>query len=331
MGGAIVEGLSWQWIFWLNVPLGIILVPMALLLLRETHGPDAALDLPGLGLASAGLFALVWALIHGNDQGWTDAGILAAFAAAAVLLTSFFVWEARTSHPMLPLRFFRSRAFSAANAVSGLMSFGLFGSIFLLAQFFQIVQGYSPLQAGLRTLPWTMMPIFVAPIAGILSDRIGGRPLLVVGMALMAVGLGWLAFVSTPTVEYLVLVPAFVIAGIGMSLFFAPTANLVLSAVRPEEEGRASGANNTIREIGGVFGVAILASVFAANGSYASPQSFVNGMVPALWIGAAAVAVAAFVALAIPGRRLLAGVHLPEVPALPEVVRQERVPVRIDD
>ena len=153
VGGAIVEGLSWQWIFWLNVPLGIILVPMALLLLRETHGPDAALDLPGLGLASAGLFALVWALIHGNDQGWTDAGILAAFATAAVLLTSFIAWEARTSHPMLPLRFFRSRAFSAANGVSLLMSFGLFGSIFLLAQFFQIVQGYSPLQAGLRTLP----------------------------------------------------------------------------------------------------------------------------------------------------------------------------------
>ena len=331
VGGAIVEGLSWQWIFWLNVPLGIILVPMALLLLRETHGPDAALDLPGLGLASAGLFALVWALIHGNDQGWTDAGILAAFATAAVLLTSFIAWEARTSHPMLPLRFFRSRAFSAANGVSLLMSFGLFGSIFLLAQFFQIVQGYSPLQAGLRTLPWTLMPIFVAPIAGILSDRIGGRPLLVAGMALMAVGLGWLAFVSTPTVEYLVLVPAFVIAGIGMSLFFAPTANLVLSAVRPEEEGRASGANNTIREVGGVFGVAILASVFAANGSYATPQAFVDGMVPALWLGAGAVAVASLVALAIPGRRLLAGMHLPEVPVLPEVIRSERVPVRIDD
>ena len=175
------------------------------------------------------------------------------------------------------------------------------------------------------------MPIFVAPIAGILSDRIGGRPLLVAGMALMAVGLGWLAFVSTPTVEYLVLVPAFVIAGIGMSLFFAPTANLVLSAVRPEEEGRASGANNTIREVGGVFGVAILASVFAANGSYATPQAFVDGMVPALWLGAGAVAVASLVALAIPGRRLLAGMHLPEVPALPEVIRSERVPVRIDD
>ena len=232
---------------------------------------------------------------------------------------------------MLPLRFFRSRAFSAANAVSMLMSFGMFGSIFLLAQFFQIVQGYTPFEAGLRTLPWTAMPIFVAPIAGILSDRIGSRPLLVTGMALMAVGLGWIAAVSSPTVEYLRMVPAFVLAGTGMSMFFAPTANLVLSAVRPEEEGRASGANNTIREIGGVFGVAVLASIFAANGSYVSPQAFVDGMVPAVWVGSAAVAVAAVAALAVPGRRLLAGAHMPEIPAMPETLVPQPIRVRIDD
>src|SRR3954470_1506353 len=217
VGGAIVQGLSWQFIFWLNVPLGIILVPLAARYLRETYGPDGAIDLPGLGFASGGLFALVWALIHGNEQGWTSTGIVLAFVAAAALLVSFVAWEARTPNPMLPLRFFRSRAFSAANAVSLLMSFGLFGSIFLLAQFFQIVQGYTPLEAGVRTLPWTLMPIFVAPIAGILSDRIGSRPLLVVGMILMSLGLTWLAIVSTPTVEYLVMVPAFIISGVGMS------------------------------------------------------------------------------------------------------------------
>ena len=288
VGGAIVQGLSWQWIFWLNVPLGIVLVPLAAWQLQETHGPDASIDLPGLGLASTGLFALVWALIHGNEEGWTSAGIVGAFVAAA-------------------------------NTVSLLMSFGMFGSIFLLAQFFQIVQGYSPFEAGLRTLPWTAMPIVVAPIAGVLSDRVGSRPLLVIGMALMAVGLGWIAAIATPTVEYLRMVPAFVLAGTGMSMFFAPTANLVLSSVHPDEEGRASGANNTIREIGGVFGVAVLASVFAANGSYVSPQAFVDGMVPAVWVGAAAVALASVVALAVPGRRLLAGVHLPEAPAMPEL------------
>jgi MFS family permease len=256
---------------------------------------------------------------------------MAAFAAAAVLLGGFVAWEARTPNPMLPLRFFHSRAFSAANAVSLLMSFGMFGAIFLLAQFFQVVQGYSPLEAGLRTLPWTAMPIVVAPIAGVLSDRIGSRPLLVVGMALMAVGLAWVAAVASPTVEYLVMVPAFVLAGTGMSMFFAPTANLVLAAVRPEEEGRASGANNTIREIGGVFGIAVLASVFSANGSYASPQAFVDGMVPAVWVGAAAVGLAAVAALAVPGRRILAGVHLPEVPALPELRVPQPVRVRADD
>ena len=289
-------------------------MPLAAFVLRESHGPDAQVDVPGLGLASGGLFALVWALIHGNEEGWTSLGILGAFAAAAVLLVAFVAWEARTPSPMLPLRFFRNRAFSAANGVSLLMSFGLFGSIFLLAQFFQVAQGYSPLEAGLRTLPWTMMPIFVAPIAGVLSDRIGGRPLLFAGMVLMAAGLAWVATIATPTVDYLALVPAFVMAGVGMSLFFAPTANLVLSAVRPEEEGRASGANNTIREIGGVFGVAVLASVFSANGGYTSPQAFVDGMVPAVWVGAGVLAVAAVVALAIPGRRaLVPAVHLPEL------------------
>ena len=314
VGGAVVEGLNWQSIFWLNVPIGIALVPLALVFLRESHGPDGAVDLPGLGLVSSGLFALVWALIHGNEQGWTSVGIVGAFVAAAILLVTFVAWEARTASPMLPLRFFRNRAFSAANGVSLLMSFGLFGAIFLLAQFFQIAQGYSPLEAGLRTLPWTLMPIFVAPIAGVLSDRIGGRPLLVTGMVLMSIGLGWIATVATPTVDYIVLVPAFILAGTGMSMFFAPTANLVLSAVRPEEEGRASGANNTIREIGGVFGVAVLASVFSANGGYASPRAFVDGMIPAVWVGAAVLAVAAIVALAIPGkRRLVPQVHLPEL------------------
>jgi EmrB/QacA subfamily drug resistance transporter len=302
VGGAIVEGLSWQWIFWLNVPLGIVLVPLARRFLVESHGPDRSLDLPGLGLASTGLLALVWALIHGNEQGWTSTGILAAFVAAAVLLVAFVAWEARTATPMLPLRFFRSRAFASANLVGMLMSFGMFGSIFLLAQFFQIVQGYSPLEAGVRTLPWTAMPIVVAPIGGVLSERVGARPLLVAGMLMMAAGLAWIAAISSPTVEYLRLVPAFVLAGSGMSLFFAPAASLVLSSVRPEEEGRVSGANNTIREIGGVFGVAVLASIFSANGSYVSPQAFVDGLTPAVWVGAAVVGLAAVAALIVPSR-----------------------------
>jgi EmrB/QacA subfamily drug resistance transporter len=302
VGGAVVDGLSWQWIFWLNVPIGIALLPVALLRLTESKGPNRSLDLPGLGLASAGLLGVVWGLVRGNEHGWTSLGVAGPIAAGIVLLGAFVLWERRTAEPMVPLRFFRNRAFSAANVTSMLMSFGMFGSIFLLAQYFQIVQGYSPLQAGLRTLPWTAMPIFIAPVAGILSDRIGARPLLVAGMALMAAGLGWIALISTPTVAYLDLVPAFVMAGVGMSLYFAPVANLVLSTVRRKEEGKASGVNNTVREVGGVFGVAVLASVFSAAGSYLSPQAFVDGMVPAIWVGAAAVALAGIAAIAIPPR-----------------------------
>ncbi len=302
VGGAIAQGVNWHWIFWLNVPVGIVAVALASLRLQETRGPEGGLDLRGLALASGGLLGLVWAVIHGNDDGWTNPQIVGAFVVGALLLVLFAAWERRTANPMLPLHMFRSRAFAAANAVSLLMYFGMFGSIFLLSQFFQVVQGLNPFEAGLRVLPWTAMPAFVAPIAGLLAGRIGSRPILVPGLALMAVGLAWLAAVSSPTAPYAAFVPAFVVSGIGMGMFFAPIANVVLSAVYPEEEGKASGANNAIREVGGVFGVAVLASVFSANGSFASPQAYVDGLVPAVWVGAAVVAVAAIVALAIPGR-----------------------------
>jgi EmrB/QacA subfamily drug resistance transporter len=303
VGGAVVEGISWQWIFWINVPIGLVLIPLALTRLRETYGPSGRLDLPGLAFASTGLFGIVWGVVRGNAQGWASGEILTALTLGALLTGAFLLWERRAPAPMLPLSFFRSRTFSAANAASLFMFFGMFGSIFLLTQFLQTVQGYGPLAAGLRILPWTAMPIFVAPIAGALSDRIGGRPLMATGLALQAVALGWLAAVSEPTVAYSTLVPAFVMAGVGMALFFAPVANVVLSAVRPDQEGQASGANNAIRELGGVFGVAVLASVFSHYGGYESGSAFVDGLTPAVWAGAAIVAVGALAALLIPRRR----------------------------
>src|SRR5205823_5862892 len=236
--------------------------------------------------------------------------VVASLVAGAVVVALFVLWELQTATPMLPMRFFRNRTFALTNIASLLMYFGMFGSIFLLAQFFQVIQGYSPLQAGLRILPWTAMPIFVAPIAGALSDRIGGHRIMAVGLTLQAIGLGWIAAVSTPTVPYVDLVAPFVLSGIGMALFFAPVANVVLGAVRPEEEGQASGANNAIRELGGVFGVAVLASVFSHYGGYQSGASFVDGLTPAVWIGAALVGVGALAALAIPSRR---SKHAPEL------------------
>jgi EmrB/QacA subfamily drug resistance transporter len=303
VGGAVVEGASWQWIFWLNVPIGIVLLPIARARLTESHGPSTSLDLPGLVLASLGLLGIVFGVVRGNDHGWTSGTVLPPIVIGGLLVAAFIAWELRAREPMLPMHLFRSRGFTVTNATSLLMFFGMFGSIFLLAQFLQVVQHYSPLEAGLRTLPWTGMPVLVAPVAGALSDRIGGRPLLIIGLAMQAIGLGWLAAVTTPTVAYTALVPAFVIAGIGMSLFFAPVANVVLGSVRRDQEGIASGANNAIRELGGVFGIAVLGAVFSAHGSYASGTAFVSGLTPAVWVGGAAVAVASAAALLLPRLR----------------------------
>ncbi len=317
VGGAVVSGLSWQWIFWINVPLGLVLIPLAWRRLDESHGPSGKLDLPGLMLVSFGLLGIVWGLVRGNGQGWSSPEIVSALVGGAALVVAFVFWELRTKAPMLPMRFFRNRTFSATNVASLLMFFGMFGSIFLLAQFFQTVQGYSPVASGLRILPWTAMPIFIAPLAGALSDRIGGRPLMALGLTLQAIGLGWIAAIGSATTPYGEFVLPFIVSGAGMALFFAPVANVVLSSVKPEEEGQASGANNAIRELGGVFGVAVLASIFARYGGYGSGQAFVDGLQPALWVGAAVVGLGAVAALMIPRRRRPAEVEVLQ-PALDE-------------
>jgi EmrB/QacA subfamily drug resistance transporter len=303
VGGAIVQGISWQWIFWLNVPFGLVLIPLALRQLPETHGSNGRLDLPGLALSAAGLLAVVWGLVRGNDAGWPSAEVVGALVAGAAVLTLFVVWELRADAPMLPMRFFRNRTFTAANVASLFMFVGMFGSIFLLAQYFQTVQGASPLQSGLRILPWTAMPILIAPIAGLLSDRIGGRPIMATGLALQATGLAWIGAILTTTLPYSSIVGPFALSGIGMAMYFAPVANVVLSSVEPDEEGQASGATNAIRELGGVFGVAVLAAVFSHYGGYQTTGSFVHGVTPALYLGAVIVAIGAGAALFIPRRR----------------------------
>ena len=301
VGGAITQGISWHWIFWVNVPIGIVTVLLARTRLEESHGPDRSLDLAGVALASIGLVGIVWGVTHGNGRGWTDGQVLGAIAGGLAFVATFLAWEARAAHPMLPLHLSRRRASVVANGVSFLMSFGMFGSIFLLSQFFQIVQGLNPLDSGIRILPWTFTPVIVAPIAGWASGRIGARPILVAGMTLMAIGLGWVAAIASPTVSYPTMVPAFIVSGAGMGLFFAPIANVVLTAVRRDDEGKASGANNTFRELGGVFGIAVLGAIFSAAGSYSTPQTYTAGLTPAVWVGAAVVGVAAFVAMGLPG------------------------------
>ena len=306
VGGAVVQGWSWQTIFWLNVPLGLLLLPIARLRINESRGAATRLDVPGVVLASSGLFGIVLGLVRGNSLGWTSPVVTVSMAVGVALLVTFVVWETRAPEPMLPMRLFASRGFSATNMASVLMFFGMFGSIFLLAQFLQTVQHYSPLSAGLRTLPWTGMPIVVSPLAGALADRIGGRVVVMTGLALQATGLAWLAVVSSPTVPYADLVPAFIVSGIGMAMFFAPVATMVLGTVSRDEEGIASGTTNALRELGGVFGVAVLAAVFSHNGGYSTGQAFVDGLRPAVLVGAAGVALAAVALVLVPRRGRMA-------------------------
>ncbi|MDT0443529.1 DHA2 family efflux MFS transporter permease subunit [Streptomyces johnsoniae] len=320
VGGAITEHISWQWIFWLNVPIGLALLPLVRYRLAESRGANDRLDLVGTALASAGLFGVVLSIVRGHEHGWTSGPVLAGFILGGLLLIAFVRWEMHTDHPMLPMRFFRSRTFAAVNAASLLMYAGMFGSIFLLTQFFQLIQGYSPLDAGLRMLPWTAMPMLVAPIAGALTDRIGGRSIVASGLALMAAGIAWLALLADPGVDYTSQIPAFILCGIGMAMFFAPTGAMVMGAVPPTEQGIASGVNNALREVGGALGIALLASVFAARGGYASPQAFTDGLVPALWVAVAALLAATAAVLFVPTRAR------PAAPAAPPAAPRDRAP-----
>ena len=319
VGGAVVQGLAWQWIFWINVPIGLVIIPLSIKYLTESRGPDKSLDLPGLGLISVSLLAITFAVIESQSLGWGSATVIALIATGVTFMGAFIAWELRTKAPMLPMGLFRSRAFSAVNVAGFLMFLGVFGSIFLTSQFFQTAQGYGPLKAGLLTLPWTAVPMFIAPVAGILSDKYGDRPLLVGGLGLSAISIYWMSQVMTPDVAFSSLIAPFVIAGIGMSFTFPSLANAVLHSVKPEMAGKASGAHNALREFGTALGVAVLASVFAAAGSYASPQAFNDGMVAALPIGAACLLAAAIAAMFIPGKvKQFAPATEPEAVAAPE-------------
>jgi EmrB/QacA subfamily drug resistance transporter len=302
IGGAVVQGISWHWIFWINVPLGIVLIPLAARRLTESRGPYGTLDLPGLGLASAGAFGLVFGLVRAQSLGWTSTTVLTSLIVGVVLLGGFVVRERHTSEPMLPMSFFAKRSFAVANVASLSMYFGMFGSIFFLSQFMQNALGYTPLEAGLKLLVWTGATMIVAPFAGVFSGRFGSRPFMFAGLSLQAGGLALFATVVSTHVPYWHLILPSAMAGAGMALVFAPAANAVLASVRTEQAGQASGANNAIREVGGVLGVAVLSSIFTGAGGYASPQTFINGLIPALWVGAAVLAAGAFVVLVLPFR-----------------------------
>jgi MFS family permease len=219
-----------------------------------------------------------------------------------VLLGAFLAWERRTRYPMLPLAFFRRRGFATANAVVFFQFISLIGSLFFITQLFQIGMGYSPLGAGLRILVWMATPMLVAPVAGTLADRFGNRPFMVAGLALQAGGLGWLAAIVKPGIGYGSLVAPLIVAGVGISMCFPTVANAVTGSVSLADVGIAAGTNNALNALGGAFGVAILAAVFAGHGGYASPAAFIHGFRPAEWVAAAVAAVGLIPAVLAPGR-----------------------------
>ncbi|WP_235492365.1 DHA2 family efflux MFS transporter permease subunit [Leifsonia sp. Root112D2] len=304
IGGAVVEGWNWQAIFWLNVPIGILAIPLALIALPNSFGNRVRADVVGMLLAGFGVLGLVYGIVRGNDAGWDSTEVLASLIGGAALLAVFIFWELRTSSPLLPLRLFRDRSFTVANLVGVGFSFGIFGAVFILIQYLQIVQGHSPLEAGIMTTPWTLAPMIVAPLAGLLAPRIGTRLPIVVGLSLLAISMAWLAFVMTATTPYGELLPAFLIAGIGMGLVFAPSATAVLANMVPDDHGKASGANSTLREIGTALGVAVLTAVFTGAGGTLTPTGYVGAAIPAVYVGAAVLALTAVIALAMPsGKR----------------------------
>jgi EmrB/QacA subfamily drug resistance transporter len=303
IGGAVVEGWNWEAIFWINVPVGIIAVPLALLALPNTFGARLRADVVGLLLAGIGVLGLVYGIVSGNDKGWDSLEVTGSLIVGALLIAAFIIWESRVEAPLLPLRLFRDRSFSVANVVGLTFSFGVFGSIFILIQFLQVVQAYTPLGAGVATMPWTMAPMVIAPLAGFIAPRVGTRLLIILGLSLQSFGVLWLSATMSSDVEYTTMLPAFIAAGVGMGLVFAPISTAVLATMKGEDHAKASGTNSTVREVGVALGIAVLTAVFVGAGGELTPELYVDAARPAVLVGGLALAGAALIAFLLPAGR----------------------------
>jgi MFS family permease len=303
VGGAIAEGIDWEWIFWVNVPLGLAVLPLIRTRIDESHGPRGALDARGLALVTGGALGIVWGLVRGNSAGWGSPEVVTALAAGVALVLAFVAWELRAREPMLPLRLFRSRAFSSGNAVSFLLFASLFTGVFFLSQYLQTALGYGPLDAGLRLVPWTATLTLCAPVAGMLADRIGERPFMVAGLLLQAAGMAWIALIAGPGTAYGELVAPLVLAGAGVSMALPSAQSSVVGTVPAGAIGKAAGTNSTMRQLGGVFGIAIAVAVFSATGGYATPAAFSDGFAAAIGVSAGLALIGAAAGAVMPPRR----------------------------
>jgi EmrB/QacA subfamily drug resistance transporter len=316
VGGAVAQGIAWQWIFWLNVPIGVIMIPLIMAKLPASTRVPASLDLPGLVLATGGALGLVWGLIRANSVGWGSPEIIGSLAAGALLAGAFIGWELKAARPMVPMRLFRSRAYAAGNAACLCVFAVLFGLVFFMAQFLQTGLGYGPLGAGLRLAPGWATLMVIAPFAGTLIRRFGERALIAGGLTVFAGALIWIALIARTGLPYADLLVPLILAGSGVSVAIPPTQSVVMTAVAPADIGQASGTFNMLRQLGGVFGIAICAAVFAAHGSYASPAAFISGFGPAMGACAGLALIGAIAGLVIPRRRQPAA-KAPEAGAAP--------------
>ena len=303
IGGAVIEGWAWQAIFWLNVPVGVVSVALALLALPNTFGARLRADIAGLVLSGFGLLGLVYGIVRGNEAGWDSFEVLGSLIAGGMLLLAFVVWESRAAAPLLPLRLFRDRSFSVANLAGFGFAFGAFGSIFILIQFLQVVQGASPFEAAVQTTPWTLAPMIVAPLAGLIAPRVGTRALIVAGLLFLGGALLWLSQLLDASVEYGAYVVPFIVAGIGMGLVFAPSATAVLATMVPDDHAKASGTNSMLREVGVALGIAVSTAVFLGAGGELTPTDYSAGAQPAVLVGAAVLLASALVAMLLPAGR----------------------------
>jgi len=282
VGGAVTQGIDWHWIFWINVPIGVVALPLAMRLLPESRGAQERLDLLGVVLLTGSVVAIVWALVRAGQAGWASPEIIGCLVSGAALLLAFATWEQHVSEPMVPLRLFRSRAFAVGNATSFLMTGAIFAAGVFVTQEFQLARGYSPVSAGLRLLPFFATPMFISPVAGAVSDRIGRRPVMVTGLFLQAAGFAWVAITGSLSASWVELDIALLVAGVGVSMALPTVPTAVLNAVAPRELGKASGINYMMQRFGAVFAVAVASAVFAAYGNLRTPAGVTDGFKPAL-------------------------------------------------
>lgn len=303
IGGAVTQGLNWHWIFWVNVPIGIAAAVLSTRLLPESRGANVPVDVPGLALVSSGAVAILWGLVRATDIGWTSDGVVVALGLGALLVIAFVVWESRVKSPMIPLRLLTIGPFAAATGTAFLMTGSIMSAAFLASQYFQFGLGYSPLDTGLRFLPWTGTAFIVAPLAGRLSDRIGTRPLMVVGLLMNAAGLAWMSQAAGAGVGYERLVLPLILGGVGVSMALPTTPAAALAAVHPTDIGKASGVINMLQRFGAAFAIAVVSAVFAANGSLSGAVNVSSGFKVATIVVAGFSLTGAVIALATARRR----------------------------